>query len=283
MAAPLTALAQIAPTRFQLACMTLPYSPFPLERALTGIQRAGYEFVAWGVSHGKKPCLAVEAPPADAARLSARCESIGLRPVMMFATVHLEASNALDAHRRRIAQAHAARIPYVLTFGKTGKGELELFVANLQAMAADAKAAGVTVLVKQHGGNSATGRDCARIVEQVGHESVRICYDAGNVLDYENQDPIADVATCVPHIRAFCIKDHRNTPKDEDCGPGFGEIDHYKLFGPVMRTGLTMPLAFENIFEPLVPRPATPEGVDALARRSREYIESVLRGLSAVV
>ena len=81
---------------------------------------------------------------------------------------------------------------------------------------------------------------------------------------------------------AFNIKDHRNTPKDQDCGPGFGEIDHYKLFAPVMNTGHTMPLTFENIFEPLVPRPAVAEGVDALARRAKEYIETVLRGLQTV-
>lgn len=49
-----------------------------------------------------------------------------------------------------------------------------------------------------------------------------------------------------------------------------------------MRTGLTIPLTFENIFEPLAPRPSAPEGVDALARRSREYIETVLRGLGNV-
>src|SRR5438094_863596 len=39
------------PTRFQHACMTLPYSDFPLERALTGIKGAGYRYVAWGVKH----------------------------------------------------------------------------------------------------------------------------------------------------------------------------------------------------------------------------------------
>jgi hypothetical protein len=43
-----------------------------------------------------------------------------------------------------------------------------------------------------------------------------------------------------------------------------------------------MPLACENIFEPLVPRPKTPEGIDALARRAREFMETVLRGLAAV-
>jgi hypothetical protein len=42
-----------------------------------------------------------------------------------------------------------------------------------------------------------------------------------------------------------------------------------------------MPLACENIFEPLVARPSQPEGVDALARRSREFLESVIRGLES--
>lgn len=274
------------PTRFQLACMTLPYSQFPLERALTGIKSAGYEYVAWGVTHkdsgGRQhPALAVSAAPSEAAQLAARTRSMGLEPVMMFATVQLESPQALDAHLRRIDQAAAARVPFLLTFGKTSPGRYSVFVGNLKAIAPVARKAGVMVVIKQHGGNTATGADCSRIVAEVGHDSVKVCYDAGNVLDYENRDPIADIRTCWRDIRAFNIKDHRNTPKDEDCGPGFGEIDHYKLFAPVMRTGLTMPLTFENIFEPLVPRPQTPEAVDALARRSREYIETVLRGLQS--
>lgn len=273
-----------APTRFQIACMTLPYAAFPLDRALAGIARSGYRYVAWGVNHrdssgAARPLLAVDAPAAEAARLAARCRGMNLEPVMMFSTVHLEAAHALDAHLRRIDQAAAARIPFLLTFGKTGRGEYEALVRNLKGMAAPAQAAGVTVVLKQHGGNSATGEACARILAEVGEPSIRMCYDAGNVLDYENRDPIPDIRSCWRDVRAFAIKDHRNTPKDEDCGPGFGEIDHYKLLLPVMRTGLTMPLACENIFEPLAPRPAAPEGVDALARRAREYLETVLRGL----
>ncbi len=274
------------PTQFQLACMTLPYSAFPLTRALSGIKAAGYKYVAWGVNHkdesgATKPALAVEASERDAAALATRCRDMGLEPVMMFATVHLEAANALDAHLRRIAQAHAARVPFLLTFGKTAPGEQEAFIRNLKAMAPRASEAGVTIVVKQHGGNSGTGAACTRILREVNEPSVRMCYDAGNVLDYEKLDPIPDIQTCWRDIRAFAIKDHRNTPRSEDCGPGFGEIDHYKLFQPVLQTGLTMPLAFENIFEPLVPRPSTAEGVDALARRAREYVATVLRGLNS--
>lgn len=266
--------------------MTLPYSAFPFERALEGIQRAGYRHVAWGVNHrdaagAGRPLLAVDAPAAEARQIARRCRDRNLEPVMMFSTVHLEAREAVDAHKRRIEQAAAAGIPFLLTFGKTGKGEYETVVRTLQAIAGDAAAADVLVVIKQHGGNSATGQDCARILAEVREPSIRICYDAGNVLDYENKDPIADIQTCYRDIRAFAIKDHRNTPKDEDCGPGFGEIDHYKLLAPVMKLGYTMPLACENIFEPLVPRPTRAEDVDVLARRAREFLETVLRGLES--
>ena len=82
-----------------------------------------------------------------------------------------------------------------------------------------------------------------------------------------------------PICGSFCIKDHRNFPKDEDCGPGFGVIDHYRLLHPFAFNAPEMPLCCENISAPLVPAPENPEGVDALARRAREYLEVVVRGL----
>lgn len=271
-------------TKFQLACMTLPYSAFPLERALSGIAGAGYRFVGWGTTHReaageRAPVLAPDAPAAQAARLAARCRDLGLEPVMMFSGVNVEAPEALPVHTRRIEQAAAAKIPFLLTFGKTKPGEYEAWIRTLKQLGPIARGVGVRVLIKQHGGETATGRACSKILADVADENVKMCYDAGNVLDYENDDPIADIRTCWRDIRAFCIKDHRNTPKDEDCGPGFGEIDHYKLLMPVLRTGLVMPLVCENIFAPLAPRPTAPEGVDALARRAREFLETVIRGL----
>ena len=92
-------------------------------------------------------------------------------------------------------------------------------------------------------------------------------------------DPIPDIQSCADVVRSFCIKDHRNWPQDQDCGPGLGEIDHYRLLHPVAFTGLDMPLCCENIFAPVVPRPAQPEGIDALARRAREYLEIVVAGV----
>jgi len=276
-----------ATTKFQLACMTLPYANFPLDRALKGIASAGYKYVAWGTTHqnspGRKdPVLAADAPPSAAKTLGQHCRGMGLEPVMMFSQIYVAAPDSVAVHTQRIQQAAAAGMPFVLTFGAVQPGQREMWIKNLKQLGAVARDAGVLLVIKQHGGETATGADCAAITSEVDDAGVKICYDAGNVLDYKNDDPIVDIQACWKDIRAFCIKDHRNTPKDEDCGPGFGEIDHYKLLAPVMKTGLTMPLAFENIFEPLLPRPTSPEGVDALARRSREYIDSVIAGLQSI-
>jgi len=278
---PLVAAAASSPTRFTYSGMTLPWSGFSFERALKGVRTAGFSEVAWGVNHMGKPLLDLAAPTAEAKLLASRCTDLGLKPVMMFSTVNLEAANAIDAHKRRIDHAAAAGIPFLLTFGKTTGGERDRFVANLKGFSAHAATTGVTVLIKQHGGNTGTGAMCKDIIEEVGHPSVKLCYDAGNVLDYESRDPIADIAKCWQLIRAFNIKDHRDWPKDEDCGPGFGEIDHYRLFQAVMNTGLEIPLTFENIFEPLIKRPTDPAAIDRLALRAREYIETVIRGLQA--
>ena len=134
-------------------------------------------------------------------------------------------------------------------------------------------------MVKQHGGSTGTGEACAEIVREVNDPGIRVNYDAGNVMDYLDLDPIPDIKKCAEEVHSFCIKDHRNWPKDQDCGPGFGEIDHYRLLHPVAFTGRTIPLCCENIFAPLVPRPIKAESIDLLARRSREFLKTIISGL----
>ncbi len=276
------------PTRFQLACMTLPYARFPLERALRGIREAGYEYVAWGTTHqegnpGKQtPVMATDAPPEKARELATRCRDMGLEPVMMFSMVYPENKEAIKILTQRIYQAAAARIGQVLTFGHTEGENLQLWVERLKQLAPIARDQGVTIVVKQHGGATGTGEACAKIVCEVNDPSIMVNYDAGNVMDYMNVDPIPDLKKCAEYVRSFCIKDHREWPQDEDCGPGFGQVDHYRLLAPVAFTGRDMPLCCENIFAPVQQQSRDkPEQIDALARRAREYMQWVIDGLQA--
>ena len=184
-----------ATTKFQLACMTLPYANFPLDRALKGIASAGYKYVAWGTTHqnspGRKdPVLAADAPPSAAKTLGQHCRGMGLEPVMMFSQIYVAAPDSVAVHTQRIQQAAAAGMPFVLTFGAVQPGQREMWIKNLKQLGAVARDAGVLLVIKQHGGETATGADCAAITSEVDDAGVKICYDAGNVLDYKNDDPI---------------------------------------------------------------------------------------------
>ncbi len=270
---------------FQIACMTLPYSEFPLQRALTGIKSAGYRFVAWGTSHrevlgGERvPMMPADAPTHRAADLAKQCRDMGLQPLMMFSTVYPEAPKGLTILTQRIQQAGAAEISQVLTFGHTEGGSRKLWIERFKQLGPIARDHGVLLVVKQHGGSTGTGEACADIVREVADPGIQVNYDAGNVMDYLNVDPIPDIQKCADVVHSFCMKDHRNWPTDQDCGPGFGEIDHYRLLHPVAFLGRKIPLCFENIFAPVVARPDTPEGIDDLARHVREYIEMVVEGV----
>jgi sugar phosphate isomerase/epimerase len=275
------------PTRFQIACMTLPYAQFPLDRALSGLKSVGYRYVAWGTTHKDDPAakpvpvLAADAPPDKAKDLATKCRDMGLEPLMMFSGVYPEAPNGLEVLKNRVRQAGAAKVPHVLTFGHTKGGNRKLWIERFKELGPMARDHGVLIVVKQHGGETGTGAVCAEITREVADEGVKVNYDAGNVMDYLHIDPIPDIKKCADEIRSFCIKDHRRVPRDGDCGPGLGEIDHYQLLDTVAFTGRDMPLCCENIFAPLLPRPDRPEGVDAMAKRAREFLELVIAGLQA--
>jgi sugar phosphate isomerase/epimerase len=270
-------------TKFQIACMTLPYSRFPFEHALKGIKDAGYTFVALGTSHpvdGKNvSILGNNDPPARAKEVGQKCRDAGLDPLMMFSNIYPENPMGLEVLKNKLHQAAAAKIPQVLTFGHTKGGNKKVWIERFKELGPIARDLNVLLVVKQHGGETGTGEACAEITREVNHPHIKVNFDAGNVLDYLNVDPIPDLKKCADEVRSFCIKDHRNFPKSEDCGPGLGEIDHYKLLHAVAYTGLTMPLCCENISAPLLPRPEKPDGVDALAKRAREFLETVIAGL----
>jgi sugar phosphate isomerase/epimerase len=198
------------PTTFQIACMTLPYAAFPLERALKGLKEAGYRFVAWGTTHkeaggASMPVLASDAPPDKAKELGQRCRDLGLEPVMMFGP----APEDSEALKRRVRQAAAAGVRQVLTMGRTKGNDPKVWTRNFKEVGPIARDNGVLIVVKQHGGNTGTGAALAEIVRAVDDDGVKISYDAGNVMDYHKIDPLPDIRKCAGEVRGFCIKDHR--------------------------------------------------------------------------
>jgi len=273
------------PTKFQIACMTLPYSQYPLARALSGIQSAGFEYVALYTSHREagetKAGLVMppDGPLSKSKEIGQLCRDLGLTPLLMFSGIYPEDPKGIEVLTQRIKQAAAGGIGHVLTFGHTSGNNRKVWVERFKQLGPIARDHGVLLVVKQHG---ETGQLTGEIVREVDDEGVKVNYDAGNVMDYTKGqvNPLDDIKTCADLIRSFCIKDHRMFPVNQDCGPGLGEIDHYRLLSNVAFTGREVPLCCENISAPRI-RATTPEQIDALARRAREFLEIVIQGLHA--
>src|SRR5262249_17723774 len=159
-------------------------------RALGGISSAGYQYVAWYTNqkvNGKDwPVIAPDDPPEKARVLAERCRDMGLIPVLMFSGIYPEDDRAMEIFTSRIKQASAAGIGQVLTFGHTKGANRDLWIKRFKELAPLAKDSGVMIVIKQHGGETGTGAACAEIVREINHDSVKVNYDAGNVMDYLN-------------------------------------------------------------------------------------------------
>ena len=276
-------------TEFQIACMTIPFQGYSFERGVKGVAAAGFRFLAWGPnqtdsSNRRTDTIALDAGPARARELLRISRDAGLETVLMFANAYPENPGAVDAYKKRIDQAQAAGIPKLLAFSspRSTADQRPEFVRTLQAVADHARQAKVAVAVKQHGGITGTGELTAWVVREVNHPNVVLFYDAGNTWVYNNVDANLDFPKCASITRGFAIKDFRAYAGQRVvCGPGFGQTDHYAMLGQVAANGGKIPLCCEAVWEPLVPRPDTAEGVENAARRAREYLDSVVRGIMA--
>ena len=214
------------PTRFQIACMTLPYSRFPLHRALDGhqggglrVRRLGHD--APGGRQATCRCIAADAPPERAKDLASRCRDMGLEPVMMFSR-HLSRSEgrprgADAAHPAGRRPAGCRRCSRSAT--REG-GNQQALGRTLQATRPDRRDNNVLLVVKQHGGETGTGEACAAITREVNHATSRstttpaTCWTTSTA----RSDP-PDLQACASEVRSFCIKDHRFFPKTRTAAP----------------------------------------------------------------
>ena len=212
------------PTRFQIACMTLPYARFPLQRALTGIQGAGYRYVAWGTTHrgGREEGAGPRRRRADRAGQGAGQAVPRPGPGAADDVLrHLprgagrpggpHGPRSSRPRRRACRRCSPSATPRAATASSGSSGS--------SSSGPIARDHGVTLVVKQHGGETGTGAACAEIVREVDDDGVKVNYDAGNVMDYLDVDPIPDLRACADEVRSFCIKDHRNFPEGRGLRP----------------------------------------------------------------
>jgi len=262
------------PAGFTIGCFTRPWADLEPEGALDAIAEAGFS-VAGLMSAKGGTIVTADATPARIGALAAHARSRGLSIASLYAGDFLvRADPAASRGRLRRIIDHAARCacPTMILGGTTRPEQVDAYYDAVGQCCDAAREAGVTLMVKPHGGTNSTGAQCRRLVERVNHPAFRLCYDPGNIFYYSDGrlDPAEDAAAVDGLVVAMCVKDFL-PPKIVDVTPGDGRVDFARVLARLRRGGFTSgPLIIECLAR------GDRAFVVNEARRARKFIGKVV-------
>ncbi len=263
---------------WQIGCFTRPFSRFEFAEALDGIAEAGFDYV--GLMSIRLPAGPVglhALSEEQAAEVGELVQQRGLQTVSNYyggppVAESLEAGIA--ATKKLIDNCQAAGCRSIL-MGGTGREELyENYYRAIAECCDYAVERGVSIALKPHGGLNATGPQCRRAVESVGHENFSIWYDPGNIFFYSDGelDPVEDAATVDGLVTGMSVKDYRH-PREVALNPGDGQVDFPRLMRRLRAGGFTQgAVVLETLEAGDLPTTI------ANARQARQFLENLLDG-----
>jgi sugar phosphate isomerase/epimerase len=228
------------PARWQIGCYTRPWAAHDYRVALDGIAAAGFEYVGLMTAKSTNKdrlIVSVDTTLEDAAAIGAEVKRRGLKVISLWGGQFPTDSPA--GLKRLIDNSAACGCPHLMLGGTSEK--LQAAYYKIVADSCDyAEAKGVGLSIKPHGGSNASGAQCRKIIDRIGHKNFRIWYDPGNVFFYsEGQlDPVDDAATVDGVVVGMSVKDFR-PPKNVELTPGSGKVDFAKVLARLQQGGFT--------------------------------------------
>jgi sugar phosphate isomerase/epimerase len=215
--------------KWQVGCYTRPWDQQDYRVALDAIAEAGFRYVGLMTTKSEtRLVISVKTTPEEAQTIGEECKTRGL----MIPSVYgggipvAESLEAGIAGLKRLIDNCAAAGAANLMMGGTGEEHYDAYYEAIAACCEHAAEKGIGISVKPHGGTNATGPQCRKTVETVGHDNFKIWYDPANIFYYSDGelDPVDDAPTVDGLVVGMCIKDYRH-PKDVMVTPGDGQVD----------------------------------------------------------
>ncbi|NLE59608.1 MAG: sugar phosphate isomerase/epimerase [Planctomycetes bacterium] len=262
---------------WQIGCYTRPWGGHEYRIALDAIAEAGFKYV--GLMTTKSPTnliLSSSTTPNEAARVAEEVKKRGLKVANVYAGDFFSAD--LDASAkalRRMIDASAAVGSPGLMLGGIGDPKHHDDYYRAVAVCCDyAAEKKVGLSVKPHGGLNATGPQCRKVVESVGHRNFGLWYDAGNIYYYSDGqlDPVDDAITVDGLVVGMSVKYYLH-PKNVDVTPGTGKVDFAPVMARLKKGGFTHgPLIIETLARGDLPT------LLAEAKKARRFVEDLVAG-----
>ena len=262
--------------RWQIGIYTRPWAKFDWRTALDAIAEAGFRYAGLMTTNSKNHLvISATTTPEEAHAVGEACRKRGLTVPSVYGG-GIPVGESLEAGvagmRRLIDNCKACGAANLLMGGIGNKDLYDRYYKAIAETCPYAAEKGVGISVKPHGGLNATGPQCRKTVEAVGHPNFRIWYDPGNIYYYSSgeRNPVEDAPTVAGLVVGMCVKDYVH-PKKVAVTPGEGQVDFPAVMKQLKAGGFTSgALVIECL------SPGDRPHLLAEAKKARRFVEGLV-------
>ncbi|MBE0534356.1 MAG: TIM barrel protein [Phycisphaerae bacterium] len=261
---------------WQIGIYTRPWDKYDYRVALDAIAEAGFKYVGLMTTKGGL-VISANTTMEEAQEVNRQIKARGLKVVSIYGgdiPVNKSLAAGIEGMKKLIDNCAACGSTNLL-MGGTGNEKLyDVYYQAIRECCNYAAEKGVGISVKPHGGLNATGPQCRKTIEMVGHENFRIYYDAGNIYYYSDAklSPVDDAPQVDGLVSGWCIKDYIH-PKNVAVTPGTGMVDFGAVFDLLQKGGFRKgPLVVECL------TPGDEKHLIEEAKKARRFLEKLTQG-----
>jgi neutral ceramidase len=262
--------------RWQIGCYTRPWADYDYRVALDAIAEAGFKYAGLMTTKSKKGNLiiSVDTSLEEARQVGREVKKRGLKVPSVYGggiPVNKSLKTGIEGLKKLIDNCAACGAKNLLMGGTGDEKLFKLYYKAIAECCDYAEEKGLGISIKPHGGLNATGPQCRKTIEMVGHKNFGIWYDPGNIYYYSDgkRDPVDDAPTVNGLVVGMCIKDYKH-PKNVAITPGTGQVDFPEVFARLKKGGFTRgPLIIECL------DPGDAEQTIIQARKTRLFLEEL--------
>lgn len=264
-------------TGYQIGCYTRPWDQFEYRVALDGIAEAGFKYAGLMTAKGKSwIMITVNSTQEEVASIAAEVTQRGLRTISIYGgdfPVTQSVEVGIAGLKKLIDHSEICACPNLLLGGTTDANLVSAYYKVVAECCDYAASKGVGLSIKPHGGSNATGPQCRKLIELVGHSNFRLWYDPGNIFYYSDGqlDPVNDSTTVDHLVVGMSVKDFV-PPKEVMVTPGQGRVQFGEVVARLRKGGFARgPLVVECLA-----RGDTAANITAQAKQARRFVEGLV-------
>jgi len=200
---------------WQIGCYTRPWADYDYRVALDAIAEAGFKYAGLMTTKSKtRLVISVSTTLEEAEQVGREVKKRGLGVLSVYGggiPVAKSLKAGIEGLKKLIDNLAACDAKNLLMGGIGNEKLYETYYKAIAECCDYAAEKGVGISIKPHGGLNATGPQCRKTIEMVGHKNFRIWYDPGNIFYYSDGklDPVDDAATVDGLVVGMCIKDYK--------------------------------------------------------------------------